>query len=84
MQSYTPDRIILSASLVKEATAQQKRALLKSAELLRNLVGMRGFEPPTTCTPCRYASQAALHPVNNVRNISIVLHFCQGHKFLLQ
>ena len=26
------------------------------------LVGVRGFEPPTTCTPCRYAYQAALRP----------------------
>ena len=22
----------------------------------------RGFEPPTSCTPCKRASQAALHP----------------------
>jgi hypothetical protein len=27
------------------------------------LVGTRGFEPPTTCTPCRYANQTALRPV---------------------
>ena len=28
------------------------------------LVGMPGFEPGTSCTPSRRASQAALHPEN--------------------
>lgn len=28
----------------------------------RKLVGMPGFEPGTSCTPSRRASQAALHP----------------------
>ena len=28
----------------------------------RNVVGMPGFEPGTSCTPSRRASQAALHP----------------------
>ncbi len=27
---------------------------------------MSGFEPPTSCTPCKRASQAALHPVEIV------------------
>lgn len=39
-----------------------KKGLDRFVEPLKDLVGMRGFEPPTTCTPCRYASQAALHP----------------------
>ena len=26
------------------------------------LVGLRGFEPPTPCTPCKCASQTALQP----------------------
>lgn len=39
-----------------------KKGLDRLVEPLKDLVGMRGFEPPTTCTPCRYASQAALHP----------------------
>ncbi len=27
-----------------------------------NLVGARGFEPPTTCTPCRYATRLRYAP----------------------
>ena len=26
------------------------------------LVGVRGFEPPTSCTPCRRANRTAPHP----------------------
>ena len=26
------------------------------------LVGARGFEPPTTCTPCRYATRLRYAP----------------------
>ena len=28
----------------------------------RSLVGARGFEPPTSCTPCKRASRAAPRP----------------------
>src|ERR1700716_531953 len=27
------------------------------------LVGARGFEPPTTCTPCRYATRLRYAPI---------------------
>ena len=30
--------------------------------LFGNLVGARGFEPPTTCTPCRYATRLRYAP----------------------
>src|ERR1700731_4350377 len=29
---------------------------------LNSLVGARGFEPPTTCTPCRYATRLRYAP----------------------
>lgn len=29
------------------------------------LVGARGFEPPTTCTPCRYATRLRYAPKKN-------------------
>src|SRR5689334_13679709 len=32
----------------------------------QKLVGMPGFEPGTSCTPSRRASQAALHPVQEL------------------
>lgn len=28
-----------------------------AVELMNEMVGVRGFEPPTTCTPCRYATR---------------------------
>ena len=27
-----------------------------------SMVGVRGFEPPTSCTPCRRANRTAPHP----------------------
>ena len=30
------------------------------------MVGLRGFEPPTLCTPCKCASQTALQPEKEV------------------
>ena len=31
-------------------------------EIRRSLVGARGFEPPTSCTPCKRASRTAPRP----------------------
>ena len=36
--------------------------------LYNQLVGARGFEPPTTCTPCRYATRLRYAP--NLRSIT--------------
>ena len=35
---------------------------LSSSQLYDLLVGARGFEPPTTCTPCRYATRLRYAP----------------------
>ncbi len=40
-----------------------------------SMVGVRGFEPPTPCTPCRCANRTALHPVSS--NGAIVSLFSQ-------
>ena len=32
------------------------------------LVGARGFEPPTTCTPCRYATRLRYAPRRELYN----------------
>jgi hypothetical protein len=32
------------------------------SEMICFLVGARGFEPPTSCTPCKRASRAAPRP----------------------
>ena len=31
-----------------------------------DLVGARGFEPPTTCTPCRYATRLRYAPIEKL------------------
>ena len=36
--------------------------VFRRAGFWRKLVGLRGFEPPTLCTPCKCASQTALQP----------------------
>lgn len=45
--------------------AQRRKGYLQTVDNpLKYLVGMRRFELPTPCTPCRCASQATLHPDN--------------------
>jgi hypothetical protein len=41
---------------------QRKRATACDCNPLIGLVGARGFEPPTTCTPCRYATRLRYAP----------------------
>ncbi len=44
-------------------TTQTKKALWTCIhKALISLVGARGFEPPTTCTPCRYATRLRYAP----------------------
>ena len=42
----------------------------KQAKSLIYMVGARGFEPPTTCTPCRYATRLRYAP--NFENVWLV------------
>lgn len=35
------------------------------------MVGLRGFEPPTLCTPCKCASQTALQPEKGVEILGV-------------
>ena len=40
----------------------QRRTHVHLLTLIRNLVGARGFEPPTPCTPCRCATRLRYAP----------------------
>ena len=35
------------------------------------MVGVRGFEPPTSGTPCRRANRATLHPEISCNDIKV-------------
>src|SRR6266702_4275142 len=37
-----------------------------ACKALISLVGARGFEPPTTCTPCRYATRLRYAPKGRI------------------
>ncbi len=43
----------------------------------RKLVGLRGFEPPTLCTPCKCASQTALQPEKGSADSRPYRRICQ-------
>ena len=44
------------------ARPETKKASSKAGPSLNSLVGARGFEPPTTCTPCTYATRLRYAP----------------------
>jgi hypothetical protein len=44
-----------------------RKNAINPCDLWRFVVGMAGFEPTTSCTPSKRASQAALHPVSGIR-----------------
>ena len=46
--------------LMSQAT--KRVSISKDANPFISLVGARGFEPPTTCTPCRYATRLRYAP----------------------
>jgi hypothetical protein len=52
----------LSSARVSSAAQIDKRPSGWKPEGLLILVGARGFEPPTTCTPCRYATRLRYAP----------------------
>ena len=41
----------------------QEPMQIRSKSTVVSVVGVRGFEPPTPCTPCRCANRTAPHPV---------------------
>ena len=45
--------------------AEKQKANRWLALLIDLLVGARGFEPPTPCTPCRYATRLRYAPTNS-------------------
>jgi hypothetical protein len=45
------------------------------------MVGARGFEPPTTCTPCRYATRLRYAPTNPDYNPASAQRFLPRWKF---
>ena len=54
---------LLSALSSKDAKKPATLYFIRIAgDFGRKMVGLRGFEPPTLCTPCKCASQTALQP----------------------
>src|SRR5690606_22634524 len=51
-----------AATEIKEATKKGLEVIPGLFGLLLILVGVRGFEPPTTCTPCRCATRLRYTP----------------------
>ena len=49
----------------------------------QELVGARGFEPPTTCTPCKYATRLRYAPTKE-RIISSGQYFQNSREFRFQ
>ncbi len=47
---------------VPRRVPQEKDSRNLESNLLFIMVGARGFEPPTTCTPCRYATRLRYAP----------------------
>ena len=42
------------------------------------MVGARGFEPPTTCTPCMYATRLRYAPTGNkIVSVTILKEFAE-------
>ena len=50
----------------------------------RLVVGARGFEPPTSCTPCKRASRSALRPDKFFSPSGLIIaHLCiSGNPFV--
>ena len=59
----TGDRLRRTISNQMATSARIEKGLTSIAcKALISLVGARGFEPPTTCTPCRYATRLRYAP----------------------
>lgn len=52
----------VGANVVAKSARNEKGLTSIACKALISLVGARGFEPPTTCTPCRYATRLRYAP----------------------
>jgi hypothetical protein len=43
-------------------SSKRKPSIIKKTPDMESSVGARGFEPPTSCTPCKRASRTAPRP----------------------
>jgi hypothetical protein len=68
-------KIQQNLSPMRKSCVEMNKALRACArKALIFLVGARGFEPPTTCTPCRYATRLRYAPKES-KSISDTLPF---------